>query len=304
MDLNDKDKFGMEKSGGGDPLNFHTSNNNVSSDWRFGGANLTNPSVGLVPTDNSITNPSLGSSVSMADSFCPGLWDHQSSQNLGFNEHNIQNSTSASDSIVSRNIGPGSSRSAIEKPLDIGWNLPNSMSKGAMFMHNGAGILPQSFSQFPTDSAFIQRAARFSCFTGGNFSDMVNPFSIPDSLCPYSKSVGIHPPEMFSASGLKVDSAVHSQKNESHVAYIAKGVSLNVDIGAAEGSPMKSERETESFTRPADEGKCGIGGPSNESDEVEFSGGGHEEPSAMENAGGESSAKGLGAKKRKRNDQV
>ena len=87
--------------------------------------------------------------------------------------------------------GPGSSRSGIEKPLDIGWNLPNSMSKGGVFMHTDAGILPQSFSQFPPDSAFIERAARFSCFGGGSFSDMMNLFSIPNSLCLYSKGGGI-----------------------------------------------------------------------------------------------------------------
>eukprot|EP00268_Persea_americana_P030050 TRINITY_DN2909_c0_g1_i7.p1 TRINITY_DN2909_c0_g1~~TRINITY_DN2909_c0_g1_i7.p1 ORF type:complete len:500 (-),score=122.83 TRINITY_DN2909_c0_g1_i7:598-2097(-) len=246
----------------------------------------------------------MGSSVSMADSFCPGLWDHQSSQNLGFSEHNIQSGTSTSNGVVLGNLGPGSSRSGIEKPLDMGWNLPNSMSKGGVFMHTGAGILPQSFSQFPPDSAFIERAARFSCFGGGSFSDMMSPFSIPDSLGPYSKSGGINAPELFSASGLKLASGVPSQKNESRMADVAKGVSVMVDSGAAEGSPMKSERETESIMRPTDEGKYAIGGRSNESDEVEISGGGQEEQSVMENAVGEPSAKGLGAKKRKRNGQV
>ena len=128
----------MEESASDDPLNFHTSNNNISSNWRFSGANLTNPSASLVPTNSSITNPSMGSSVSMANSFCPALWDHQSLQNLGFSEHNIQSNTSRSSGVVLRNLGHRSSRSGIEKPLDIGWNLPNSMSKGGVFIHTDA----------------------------------------------------------------------------------------------------------------------------------------------------------------------
>ena len=45
---------------------------------------------------------------------------------------------------------------------------------------------------------------------------MMNLFSIPDSLGPYSKSGGINALELFSARGLKLASGVHSQKNESH----------------------------------------------------------------------------------------
>ncbi|XP_077222832.1 transcription factor bHLH49-like [Tasmannia lanceolata] len=289
MDLSENDKFGMEKRNG-DSLNYHASN--VSSDWRFGGGNRTNPSVGLVSTDNSIPvckGDQIGSSscsyVSIADSFCPSIWDHPSSQNLGFCESNVQTST------ITSNV------SAIRK--EVGWNPPNSITKGGVFLQTGAGILPPSLSQFPTDSALIERAARFSCFNGGNFSDIVNPFSISESLSAYSKDGGIHAPEFLSETSLK--SVSRGQRKEFHMSEVSKDISLPVDH--TEGSPMKNDREMASFLRPSDEGKHGIRMSSNDSDEAEFSGSGQDEPSNLENPVREPSTKGLDAKKRKRNSQ-
>ncbi|XP_077237668.1 transcription factor bHLH49-like isoform X2 [Tasmannia lanceolata] len=297
MDLSENDKFGMEKRGE-DHLNYHVSN--ISSDWRFGCDNLANPSQGLVPTDNSSPvskgNPlgsSSCSSVSMVDSFCPSLWDHPGSQNLGFCESNVQISTNTSNVAVIRTTVPGPSRSGMEKALDVGWNPPNSISKGGVFLQTGAGILPQSLSQFPTDSAFIARAARFSCFNGGNFSDIMNPFNISESLSPYSKGGGIQATEFGG----------QSERNALHMDEVSKDISLPVDHGATEGSSMKNSREMGSFLRPSDEGKHGIVMSSNESDEAEFSGSGQEEPCNLENAVGEPSTKRLGAKKRKRSGQ-
>ncbi|KAF8389872.1 hypothetical protein HHK36_024389 [Tetracentron sinense] len=299
MDLGDRDKFGLEKSSG-DPLNYHSPN--MSLDWRFGSANLTNTSMGLVPAENSnavckgdIMGSSACSSVSMVDTFCPTLWDHPNSQNLGFCNTNVHASTSTSNTVGIRKAVPGSSRTGIDRALEMGWNPPNSMSKGSVFLQTGAGILPQSLSHFPADSAFIERAARLSCFGGGNFSDMVNPFGISEFLSPYSRGGVIQgPPEFFSGNGLKPVAGTQSQKNESNMAEVT-----------IEGSPIRNERESGGFIRPSDEAKQVAGLSSNESDEAEFSdGGGQEEPSMLANAGGEpSSAKGLGSKKRKRSGQ-
>ncbi|KAF8378524.1 hypothetical protein HHK36_029867 [Tetracentron sinense] len=305
MDLSDKDKFGLEMSNG-DPLNYHSSN--MSSDWRFGSANLTNASMGLVPIENSMAV----CKGDMVDTFCPTLWDHPNSQNLGFCNTNVQASTSNSNSVGIRKGVPGVSRTGFDKDLDMGWNLvnlPSSISKGGLFSQTGAGILPQSLSHFPADSAFIERAARFSCFNGGNFSDMVNHFGISESLSsPYSRAGEVIRglPEFLSGNnGLKPLSGAQPQKNESNKAEFSKDVSLSVEHGATEGSPIRNERENRGVVRPSDEAKQAVGASSNDSDEAEFSGGGgQEEPSMLANAGGEpSSAKELGSKKRKRSGQ-
>ncbi|KAM7270640.1 hypothetical protein ACFE04_029854 [Oxalis oulophora] len=163
---------------------------------------------------------------------------------------------------------------------------PNtSMLKGDVFMPNAPGMLPQSLAQFPADSAFIERAARFSCFNGGNFGDMVNPFGIPGPL-------GLYHPR---AGGLlDVFSGSQPQANELN-GDISKTVSLSVEHKADEGSPFKNERNSAILLRSH-------GGSGNDSDEADFSGG-QEEPSVLECTGGESSAKGGGSKKRKRHEQ-
>ncbi|KAL6529269.1 hypothetical protein OROGR_014892 [Orobanche gracilis] len=42
------------------------------------------------------------------------------------------------------------------------------------------------YSHFPSDSGFIERAARFSCFGDGSLVEMMNPFNITEDLNPYS----------------------------------------------------------------------------------------------------------------------
>ncbi|OVA15415.1 Myc-type [Macleaya cordata] len=292
MDLGDKDKFGLEKRSG-DPLNYQSPN--MPSDWQFGTANLGNQSLGLAPTDNStnkgdlIMGSSACSSVSMVDSFAPTLWGHPGSQNL-----------SLCDSSVQKGV-PGSSGTGIG---NLGWNPTNSVSKRGVFLP--PGMLHQSLSQFPADSAFIERAARFSCFNGGSFSDMVNPFNISESLNPYSKSGGaIQGPSDVLFNGLKPLPCSQSQMNEPNTGEVAKDVSVSVDRGTTDGSPMKNEVKVGNFVRTPDEAKQGIGISSNESDDAEFSGrGGQEDSCMLENAGREpSSSKGLGPKKRKRGGQ-
>nr|DAD35143.1 TPA_asm: hypothetical protein HUJ06_005783 [Nelumbo nucifera] len=289
MDMGDKDKFGLEK-GSGDPVNYHSSN--MSTDWRFGGANISNQSMGLVPTDNSIPvrkGDLMGSSVSLVNSFCPTIWDHPNSLNLGFCDSNAQTGTNTSNTVAIRKGIPVCSSTSIDKALDIGWNP--TISKGGVFLQSNTGIIPQSLSQFPADADFIERAARFSCFNAGNFSDMMNPFSIPQTLVPYSKGGTVQAP---------------IQNNEMHLPEAAKEVTPSADHGATEGNPIENERQTGNFMRHPDEEKQGIGVSSNESDEADFSGSGdgQGDPSMLESAGGDpSSSKGISIKKRKRSGQ-
>ncbi|KAL5974417.1 hypothetical protein ACLOJK_031082 [Asimina triloba] len=303
MDSSEKDKFGMEKESGGDHLNYHESN--ISSEWRFaGGLHLANPSIGLVATDNPVGNPPIGSpscsSVSVADAFCPSLWNHHhGSENLAFGESNIQITACASNAESVRKSVFGSSSSGMVKTVDLGWNP--SASKRGVFMPPGSGMLPQSLSQFPSDSDFIERAARFSCFNNGNFNDMVNPFSMPEPLNSYPKG-GVQAPEFLSGNGLKgVIPGMHSLKINLHGKEVAKDVSASVDHGAIEG--LRRETESGDVLKPSEELKHGAQGLSHESNEAELSGNGQDDPSGLKNTVGEPSAKGASAKKRKRGDQ-
>lgn len=310
--MSEVDKFELEKRND-NPMNYH-SPGSMSSDWRYGGANIPSSSLGLVPTDShmpvcrgDLVGVSSCSSASVVDSFGPALWDHPTnSQNLGFCDINVQNNASISNTIGIRKGSAASLRSGIDRTLDLGWNPPNSMVKGRTFLHTAPGMLPQSLSQFPADSAFIERAARFSCFNGGNFSDIVNPFVIPESMGLYSGGGGMmqEPGDVVPGCGLKSVSGGQAQKNVMNVGEASKDTSLSVDHVATEGSLQKEEEKSENLARSHDKAKQGIGGPGNESDEAEFSGGGQDEPSMLEGNGGESSAKNLGSKKRKRSGQV
>ncbi|KAJ9163453.1 hypothetical protein P3X46_023120 [Hevea brasiliensis] len=309
MEMGDKDKFDLEKRSE-NHINYHLPGS-VPSDWRFSGANIANSSLGLVSTDNQMPvcrGDLVGascSSASMVDSFSPGVWDHPTNtQNLGFCDINVQHNASTINPIGIRKGGPASLRSGIDKTLDIVWNPPSSQLKGGIFLPTTPGALPQSLSQFPADSAFIERAARFSCFNGGNFSDVVNPLGIPEPMDLYSRGGGMMqvPHEVFAGSGLKSIPGGQGQKNVMNMGDSSKDASLSVEHVATEGSPLKNERRSGSFVRSHDEAKQG--GSGNESEETEFSGGGRqEEQSMLEGNGGELSAKSPGSKKRKRNGQ-
>ncbi|XP_065879857.1 transcription factor bHLH49 isoform X2 [Euphorbia lathyris] len=310
MDMSDKDKLELEKRGD-NPMNYHSSAS-MPIDWRFSGGSIGNSSLGLVPTDNQmpvcrgdLIGVSSCSSASMVDSFGPGLWDHPTnSQNLGFCDISVQNHATTSNPIGHRKGDPPPSlRSGIDKPLDMGWNQPSPMLKGAIFLPGTPGMFPQNVSQFPADSAFIERAARFSCFSGGNFSDMVNPFGIPESMGLFPRSGGLMqgPQEVFTGIGLHSLSGSQGQKNVVNVGEASKDTSLSAEQMAIEGSPLKNDRRSDSLVRSHDEAKQGVGGSGNESEEAEFSGGGQDDPSMLDGNGGELSAKSLGSKKRKRN---
>ncbi|XP_057481630.1 transcription factor bHLH49-like isoform X2 [Actinidia eriantha] len=296
MDVDGKDNFEQDK-GNEDPMSYHSPN--VSSDWRFGGPGLTNTLMGSIPTAKPMTvckgglmESSSTSSAPMIDSFCPTAWDHPTStQNLGFCDINLQNNASTSNTLGIRRGHLDSS--SIDRGMDMGWEPPNSMVKGGVFLPT---MLPQSLSQFPADSGFIERAARFSCFSRGNLGDVMNPYSVSESMNPFARGsiVMRQPLEMFSGNGLKPVSGGQCQRNDVNMAEDSKDVSLCVEPGAIEGGPLKNERKSNSFVQSHDEVKLGVGVSGNESDEADDSGGGQDEPS---------SSQAFGLKKRKRGDQ-
>jgi hypothetical protein len=315
MDMSDKDKFELEESND-NPINYR-SPGGMSLDRRFNSTSIPNSSLGLVPTDNqmSVCRGDLAeagaascSSASVIDSFGPAMWEHPTnSQNLVFCDINVQNIASSSNTAGIGKGFPASLRNGIDRTLEMGWNPPNPMLKGGNFLPNASGMLPQSLSQFPADSAFIERAARFSCFNGGNFSDMGNPFGVPESMGLFSRSGGMMqgPGEVFMGSGMKSVSGGRAPKNVMNAVEASKDVSMSVNHMATEGSPLKNETKSESLARSRDEAKQGMGGSGNDSDEAEFSGGGgQDEPSMLEGNCRELSAKSLGSNKRKRNGQV
>ncbi|KAI3467194.1 hypothetical protein Pfo_023857 [Paulownia fortunei] len=287
MDMAGKDTNLEQQKGSDNPVNYHAPN--MSSDWQVNGNNLTNTSIGMILMGNSMVESSACSSAPMVDSFCPPIWDQPiNGQSLGYCDVNVQNDASTSSSL-----GP--------VRADMGWT-PNAMLKGGMFLPAVSGMLPQSFPHFPADSAFIERAARFSCFSGGNFGEMMNPVSIPDPLNPYSRGLGLMqgPHEVFGGNASKPLPGMQSHRHEMNMNEVSEEVSLPGKHGT-EGSPFKNEKKSESFMCSHDEAKQGVGVSGNESDEAEFSGRGAQEE--LDGAAGESSGKGLSTKKRKRGGQ-
>ncbi|XP_039065341.1 transcription factor bHLH49-like isoform X1 [Hibiscus syriacus] len=301
MDIGEKDKSELENRNE-NSINYETPV--LPSDWQFGGANLTSSGTSVVPCSNPLAIGSSCASASMADSFDSNLWEHPSnSQNLGFCGINVQNGAISSNAMDTGKGTLTSLRGSIDRTFDMGWNAASSALKGRFFLPNTTGILPQSLSQFPVDSTFIEGAVRFSSFNEGSFSDMVSPFGMPESTALYSRGMGLMPgPEdMFAVNGRKSVSGVESQKSKLNVTEATRDACLQVENRAKE-SPLENERKSESLVRAKQEAKHGIGGSGNESDEAVFSGHdvGQEEPSTFNGTGGEPSAKGLSLKKRKR----
>ncbi|KAL2542792.1 Transcription factor bHLH [Abeliophyllum distichum] len=262
-----------------EPLNYR--DGNMSSQWKLNGNNLTNTSMVINPTSNSMVESLSCSSDSMADSFAPPIWNQPIIwQSLGYCDMNVKNNASTSNTL-----GNGTS---IFGPV-----RSNAMLKGSTFLPDFPVMLPPSLPHFPADSGFIERAARFSCFGGGNFVDMMSP---SESLNPYTGDSL----EAFMGNGSKSLPAMQSQRHEINAIECSKEVSLPVELGT-EGSLIKNDKMIENFPSSHDEAKYGIGVSAHESDEAKFSGSGFQEE--LDDAAGESSAKGLGSKKRKRTGQ-
>ncbi|KAG6601354.1 Transcription factor basic helix-loop-helix 49, partial [Cucurbita argyrosperma subsp. sororia] len=170
----------------------------------------------------------------------------------------------------SQNMGTSkASGCPVSLSTDISWNLSHNMFKGGIYLPHG--VLPQSLSQLPADSSFIERAARLSCFSG----DIVGHFNIHEP--PMSVSI----PERWDEiprNGLGLVSGIEGQSQRTN------------EHGADEnGSPLKVD----------DRGKQATDGSSaNESDEAEFSGG--DGPCALEVTANQVYGKG---RKRKRSGQ-
>ncbi|KAE8710147.1 Transcription factor bHLH74 [Hibiscus syriacus] len=306
MDVGEKDKFELEKRNE-NGINYQGSG--MSAAWQFaGGGNLTSTPMSLVPSDNPLVIGSSSGSASMVDSFCSNLWEHPSnSQSLGFCDINVQNGASSSNAMGITKGGPASMSSSIDRQFDMAWNAASSMLKGGMFLPNATGILPQSPSQLPADSAFIERAAKFSSFNGGSFSEMVNPFGIPESMAVYNRGVGLMQgtQNVFAIGGLKSVSGVESQKSKLIATETSGDACLKTENRATQESPHKNERRSESLVWSNEEARQENGGSGNESNEAESSDGvgGQDEPSALHSTGCEPSAKGVSSKKRRRSIQ-
>ncbi|XP_010681178.2 transcription factor bHLH49 isoform X2 [Beta vulgaris subsp. vulgaris] len=269
MDMNDKDNSELEKRNE-EPLSYHPPG--ISADWRYEIPNFVNSSMGLVSSGNnmSVCGDAVGpscSSGSMVDSFGPTVWEHPvNATSLGFNEMNVHNGAAVSD--------------------------PLSMLKSGLFLPSMSGMLPHSLSQFPADSAFIERAARFSSFSGGHFGDMLNHLGVHQSGGPYVRGGEMMqgPQEVLSGNAFKMLAGRHSQNREASLAEPSKDVSLPLEHGSREGNSPRNETSAE---RSHEETKQGVSVSGNDSDEPEFSGG---IPQEM-------TTKDVGAKKRKRGNQ-
>ncbi|XP_014521233.1 transcription factor bHLH49 [Vigna radiata var. radiata] len=295
MDMSDKKKFEVDRNE--DPMGYSSG---MHSDWRFGGANLANSSAGLVAMGNSV-NASRGdligssscSSASMVDSFGASYWDNTTgSRNLGFCDFDVHNNGGSSNTAGIRKDGFGFGRVAQvhHGTLEMAWSPANSM------LQNGPGLFPHSLSQFPTDSGFIERAARFSCFSGGNFTDMVNSYGIAQSTGVYGAR------DAIAGHGLKSVTEGQSEGGDMNVIEATKDLSPSVEHLASKGSPLKSDKRSEGHITSQDDGKLSLVRPANESDRAESSddGGGQDDSPLLEGASGEPSIKGLNSKKRKR----
>lgn len=281
--MNGKDEFEVE-SRTSDPMS-------ISSGWQFSAANLTNDSVGYVSTGNHsvISNGDLGvsscPSTSMPNLFTPTLLNHHTNmQNSGFcSIFNEQNSIVTSNTTAVDEESLNSLRSGSDRMLGMDWNQQNPWMKG-VFSANVPGMFPASLSQLPADSAFVERAARFSCFNNGVFvAPPTGPFGISDSISIHSRG------EFGRQDDISRNGA-------------AKDVSLPMKFEEAkEKNPPKTEKESE---RSQDRAKQGcVGESGNESDEAGFSGG-QDERCTLEGTITEPSTEGLCSKKRKRGGQV
>ncbi|XP_022149064.1 transcription factor bHLH49 isoform X2 [Momordica charantia] len=309
MDIGDTDKFRLESSTG-DSINYSHS---MSSDWRFGETTLMNIPMGLVLPGNVdvIRNQDMvgcsSSTAPVVEPFSSTIWEQAANcQNLGICNIRDQNncSTSSNTIAISKASGcPVSLSSDIDRTLDISWNLSHSRLKGGVYLPNIPGPLPPSLSQLPADSSFIERAARLSCFSGGNFGDIVGHFNIPEPMCAFSRGMGVIPErrDNISRNGLVSETGGQSQRNMVDSSEASKPVSLTNEHGAT----GRTLPESESPLKLNDRGKLAIDGSANDSDKAEFSSGdGSGEPCMLEVTGKELSAKGFGSRKRKRTGQT
>ncbi|KAF8079741.1 hypothetical protein N665_1003s0003 [Sinapis alba] len=165
MDTSEKEEFSGDKRN----TSYDDSADNQSADWRISCSNPVSAPFGSYSTENLIS--ASCSPSQMMDSFGQTLWyDPTNVQAVGYGGFSGGHASSSSSSF----------RGNIDRSLEMGWSLPNLLPpKGnGLFLPNASSFLPPSMAQFPADSGFIERAARFSLF-----SDMVNqPLGNPESI--------------------------------------------------------------------------------------------------------------------------
>ncbi|CAI8595577.1 unnamed protein product [Vicia faba] len=222
--MSDTEKFEVDRNG--DPMSYSSG---VPPDWSFGGGNLVNSSAGLVSIGNSMSinrgdlvGSSPCSSASMVDSFSPNFWDHSgNSQNLGFCEMNVQHNGSSSNAVGIRKDGFGFGRGGHDHGrLEMGWNQD-------------------------ADSGFIERAARFSCFGGGNFGDVMSSYGIPQSMAMYVGGAVHGGRDALAGVGLKIATGGQSQESSDPnvVEGATKGVSPSIEQLVTRGSPLMNDKK-------------------------------------------------------------
>nr|GME00637.1 transcription factor bHLH49 isoform X1 [Ipomoea batatas] len=264
MDKGGKDEA-MGAKRGDDAMSFQSAN--VSSEWQMNGSNLANTPIGMIPNSNP-----------MVDAFCLNVWDHASSASLGFCDANVHSNVTTSSPFGAGTSGLTALRGGVDRGVGMGWHPANTMLKTGMLLPTAPAVVPPNLPQFPADSDFLQRAARFSCFSGGNLGDMMNPF---ESLSPYCRGLTPtqRPQQVFVGNGLKPAPAGE------------------ISNGAADGSPLNNDSVIEYAVGSRNSAKEGGGAFGNEPNEPECSSRGGLDVS--EGAGAESSA----SKKRKRSGQ-
>ncbi|XP_010532469.1 PREDICTED: transcription factor bHLH49-like isoform X2 [Tarenaya hassleriana] len=255
-------------------------------------------SMGSYPPENPMSSAcaSSCSPSQMMDSLGQALWhDPNSVQTNGFAGFSVRINTGSSNVMGVANGNLPSYRNSIDRSLEMGWNLPNLMPKGNGFLlPNPSGFLPQSMVQFPADSGFIERAARFSCFGGGNFSDMMNqPLVVSESMGLYSQVGGTMQGLQDMQVGAIAELAHGGQclRNEVNIGELPKGAPTSVKEGFKNAAGIEEAQ----VDKP---------GSSNMSNETRSSGGsGLNEFQDGKVRSGENSSKRFDTKKRKRNGQ-
>ncbi|XP_018451959.1 transcription factor bHLH49-like isoform X2 [Raphanus sativus] len=252
MDVSEKD----ELRNGDTTANYDdesANNNNPPPDWRVSGSNQVSAPNDSYPPENQ-----------MMDSFGQTLWyDPTNVQAVGYGGFNGVNNASSSSSSFRGNNN-------MDRSLEMGWNLLPPKGNG-MFLPNASSFLPPpSMAQFPADSGFIERAARFSLFSGGSFSDMMNHHHQQQQQ---QQPLG-NPTESI-------------------------GLFLPSNVGVAHNDASAAMKES-NVVRSSEQGnKQNVPGSGNVSEDTQSSGGG----GGNGQKGGEASSKGFDSKKRKRNRQ-
>lgn len=282
-----------------DPIDYSSSG--ISSDWRFC-STITNaptssvdPGNGPAACKENVIGSSPFSSAPVADPFGPSaLWDQPATaHSMGYRDISLQKN------LINPNLLEGPKVGLGPAPLrgDISWNPPVSMSKEGIFLANAPGILPARLAQISADSGFIERAARFSCFSGGGFGDMVNPLSGTDSIGVCPRGV-VRIPVSMQGEVYPIDSVklLPPQRDSINTVEASKDAVLSSVPEKCQVDQLRTVERSENIVQSNDEQpEQVVRGSGDDSNGPEFSEGGDQD-GKEENE--------FGSKKRKRNGQV